>query len=265
MCRLFGLMANKEVNIEFSFLKADLPFKKLSEKNPHGWGIGYYKNNVALIQKQSVPATQSEKFQEIAANINSRMFISHVRFSTQGKKTPENTHPFKYNNWIFAHNGNIDIRDKLLDALNSKFKNLIKGETDSEVYFYWLLQNIEDQNDLFNGIKESISFIQSNRGNETSGINFILINGEKLIALRKAFQRTHNYSLYYLRRKPDKMEPMEFQSKETSQLIISKNLRGEEAVLVCSEPLTEEENWVELSDNQLIMVKRNLNVKKWII
>jgi len=28
MCRLFGLVANKEVNIEFSFKKADKPFDK---------------------------------------------------------------------------------------------------------------------------------------------------------------------------------------------------------------------------------------------
>ncbi len=265
MCRLFGLITNKEVNVEFSFLKADLPFKDLSKRNPHGWGIGYYKNENAKIQKQPIPAFDSKKFQEIARSIKSEMFISHVRYSTQGELTPENTHPFKYENWIFAHNGNIDIRDKLLESLNSKFKNAIKGETDSEVFFYWLLQNIEDQNNLYDGIKESISFIQSNRGNKTTSINFILLNGEKLIALRKAFQRIYKYSLYYLCRKPDKMEPIKFHSKETRQLITSKNLEGEEAVLVCSEPLTEEENWIELSNNQLLMVKRNLKLKKWNI
>lgn len=265
MCRLFGLIANKEVNIEFSFLKADLPFKNLSKANPHGWGIGYYKNGIAIIKKQPIPAVQSKEFQEIARNINSEMFISHVRYSTQGEKSLENTHPFKYDNWIFAHNGNIDIRAKLLESLNSKFKNIIKGQTDSEVFFYFLLQNIKDQNNLLDGIKESISYIQSNRGNKTTSINFILINGEKLIALRKAFQRTSKYSLYYLCRKPDKIEPIKFHSKETRQLITSKNLEGEEAVLVCSEPLTEEENWIELSNNQLIMVKRNLKLKKWNI
>ncbi len=253
------------MNLEFSFLKADLPFKNLSRNNPHGWGIGYYKENFAKIQKEPFPAIQSKKFEEIARNENSKMFISHVRYSTQGEKTFENTHPFIYDNWIFAHNGNIDIRDKLLELLNSKFKNLIKGKTDSEVYFYWLMQNIEDQNDLFNGIKKSISFIQSNKGDRTTGLNFVLINGEKLIALRKALQRSHKYSLYYSNRKPDIMEHMKFQSNETRQLITSKNLKGEEAVLVCSEPLTEDENWIELNNNQLLIVEKNLKLKKWDI
>ena len=109
MCRLFGLIANKEVNIEFSFLNADLPFKNLSKGNPHGWGIGYYKNDFAIIQKQPIPAVQSKKFQEIARNINSEMFISHVRYSTQGEKTLENTHPFKYGNWILPFDTNLAL------------------------------------------------------------------------------------------------------------------------------------------------------------
>jgi len=44
MCRLFGLVANKKVNVEFSFLEADLTFKELGSSNPDGWGIGYYEN-----------------------------------------------------------------------------------------------------------------------------------------------------------------------------------------------------------------------------
>ena len=54
---------------------------------------------------------------------------------------------------------------------------------------------------------------------------------------------------------------MKFHSKETRQLITSKNLKSEEAVLICSEPLTNEENWIELNDNQLIIVKNNLKLK----
>lgn len=42
MCRLFGIIANREVDIEFSFHRADKPFKSFSENNPDGWGIGYY-------------------------------------------------------------------------------------------------------------------------------------------------------------------------------------------------------------------------------
>ncbi|KKL17931.1 hypothetical protein LCGC14_2480610 [marine sediment metagenome] len=262
MCRLFGLISNKEVNVEFSFLKADLPFENLSQVNPHGWGIGYYKNDNAKVQKQPIPAFESKRFQEIARSIRSEMFVSHVRYSTQGELSSENTHPFKYKNWIFAHNGNIDIRDKLLECLNTKFKNAIKGETDSEVFFYWLLQNIEGKNNLLESIKKSVTFIELNRGNNTTGINFILSNGEELIALRKAFQKISKYSLYYLCRKPNKMEVIKFQSKETLQLITSKNLKDEEAILVCSEKLTEEENWVELDNNQILIVKKNLKLEK---
>jgi predicted glutamine amidotransferase len=36
---------------------------------------------------------------------------------------------------------------------------------------------------------------------------------------------------------------------------------GEKAVVVASKPLTEEEPWVEVSNNHLLVVNRNLNIK----
>ena len=265
MCRLFGLVANNKINAEFSFFKADLPFKELGNKNPDGLGIGYYKDSIAKIFKEPISTIESNQFDQKTQDIYSKILISHVRKASHGINKTENTHPFKYNNWLFAHNGSIDIRANLLERLHPKFEKLIKGETDSEVFFYWLMQNIEEQNNLIDGIKEGISYIQLNRGNKTTSLNFILINGKELIALRKAFLKIEKYSLYYLNRKPDKIKHIKFQSKETAQFIESKNLRGEEAVLVCSEPLTEEEKWLEISNSQLIMIDRKLNLKQWKI
>ncbi len=39
MCRLFGVIANKEVDMDFSFNLADKPFREFAKSNPHGWGI----------------------------------------------------------------------------------------------------------------------------------------------------------------------------------------------------------------------------------
>jgi predicted glutamine amidotransferase len=36
---------------------------------------------------------------------------------------------------------------------------------------------------------------------------------------------------------------------------------GEKAVVVALKPLTEEEPWVEVSNNHLLVVNRNLNIK----
>lgn len=258
MCRLFGLIANNEVDIEFSFLKANKSFRELSKKNPHGWGVGYYIKNNAKVYKEPFSASKSIKFLNIAGQIKSKIVVSHVRFSTQGKKAIKNTHPFKDKNWIFAHNGNVDIRTKLIGILNPNYKNKIMGETDSEVLFYWLLQNIEENKNIIEGIKKGISFIESNKGDSTTSLNFILTNGENLFALRKAFCNINHYSLYYLCRDPNKVEISDFKSEETRQLIKSKRLRGEKSVLICSEKLTNEENWKVLANNHLFIVNCNL-------
>ncbi len=42
MCRLFGLYANKLVNVYFSFFEAERSFEDLSKKNPDGWGIAWF-------------------------------------------------------------------------------------------------------------------------------------------------------------------------------------------------------------------------------
>jgi glutamine amidotransferase len=45
MCRLFGLYANKAVDVQFSFYEAEESIEKLSSRNPDGWGIAWYYSN----------------------------------------------------------------------------------------------------------------------------------------------------------------------------------------------------------------------------
>ena len=104
-------MANKEVGVEFSFLIANRSFKKLGAQNPDGWGIGYYKNNNPEIFKESISTEESLQFNNNVKQLQSNFLISHVRKRSVGKDGLKNTHPFGYENWIFAHNGTIDIRN----------------------------------------------------------------------------------------------------------------------------------------------------------
>ena len=259
MCRLFGLVANKEVNVEFSFIKADKPFRELGIKNPDGWGIGYYQNDNAIVFKEPISTINSSQFYQKSKHLYSSILISHVRKSTQGVKKEENTHPFNSGNWIFAHNGDIDIKELIKEQLLHKYVNCIKGETDSEIFFFWLIQNMVEYG-IIKGIKKAIKFIEDNKRNSTSSLNFLLANGEKLYALRKAFINTTFYSLFYLVRDPQKSNISSYISKETSQLIQSKRLIDEKAIIICSEKMTEEENWIPISNSTLIIVDKNLEI-----
>ena len=259
MCRLFGLTANKPVDVEFSLLKADKPFRNLGEDNPDGWGIGWYEDNKAKIFKEGISAKNSERFCSYAKEVRSNIVIVHVRKGTGAPPSEVNSHPFKYKNWLFAHNGSVD-RDYLLDILKDKYKKELKGETDSEIYFYWILQCIEETKDVIEGIKKAIDEIIKS-GIYYTGLNFLLSDGKFLYAFRYSRHSKDYYSLWLLKREPSESGPLEFRSKETSALLRSKALKGEKAVLVCSEKLTEEK-WEEIEFGKLLIIDPNLSIKE---
>jgi len=261
MCRLFGLIANKSVDVEFSMLKADVkPFRNLGdERNPDGWGIGWYENNKAKIFKEGKSAVESEKFCSFAKDVRSNIIIVHVRKGTGAPPSEVNSHPFKYKNWIFAHNGSVD-RNYLFSLLKDEYRKEIKGQTDSEVYFYWILQCIEESKEVIEGIKKSIDEIINNKN--YTGLNFLLSDGKFLYSFRYSKKTLkYYYSLWILKRDPSEFGLLEFISKDTSALLRSKALKGERAILVCSEKLTEEK-WEEIGFGKLLIIDPDLNIKE---
>lgn len=254
MCRLLGLVANKPVDLEFSIER----FKEFSDINPDGWGIGWYENKTAKIYKQGISAKDRQsELPRLSKAVISKMIIAHVRSGTGAPPLEGNSHPFAFKNWLFAHNGSVD-RDYLLSLLKDEYKKGLRGETDSEVYFFWILQNIETTGDIIGGIKKAIDKIM---GKTYTGLNFLLTNGEILYAFRYSSGSRSYYSLYRLEREPTSPGPLDLLSRETKVLIQSKSLRGEKAILICSEKLTEE-NWSEIGFGNLLEIDADLKVKE---
>ena len=262
MCRLFGLVANKKVNVEFSFSEADLPFKELGSSNPDGWGIGYYENGNPKIIKESNSIEKSLKLNDIIKQKISNIFVSHVRKSSGTDINYDNTHPFGYEKWIFVHNGTIDIKKQMKKRLLPKYAKLLRGKTDSEIFFYLIIQSFEQNMDILEAIKETISFIKDNKGINTTSLNFLLTNGEKIYALRMAFKREDNYSLLHLNRDPEKFNELNYTSKETKLLIRSKRLSSEKAIIICSEQLTSDEEWILIPNGSVVIVDNNLEISE---
>ena len=116
--------------------------------------------------------------------------------------------------------------------------------------------------DILEGIKETISFIKDNKGINTTSLNFLLTNGEKIYALRMAFKREANYSLFYLNRDPEKLNELNYTSKETKLLIRSKSLSSEKAIIICSEQLTSDEEWILIPNGSVVIVDNNLEISE---
>ncbi len=124
MCRLLGVIANKAVDLGFSFLNADTPFRNLGAKHPHGWGIGWYENGKACVFKEGRSTLQSRYLEGKAQDVRSHVIISHVRSAKTGGPSELNSHPFPFDKYIFAHNGTVN-RVQLLALLEDDLRGAL--------------------------------------------------------------------------------------------------------------------------------------------
>jgi len=112
--------------------------------NGDGFGVGWYglRKHPGLF-RSTRPAWNDFNLRDIAAQMESRLFLAHVRATSLATVQETNCHPFRYGNWLFVHNGEIDqiekIRRDLLLAVDPGYFNEILGTTDSELMFYLAL------------------------------------------------------------------------------------------------------------------------------
>jgi glutamine amidotransferase len=251
MCRLFGLRANRPVDVGFSLVSGPTPFRQFGEKHRSGWGIGSYHDNLPQVCKEPLPGHDSEALARSATVVSSTIILAHVRSATSGGPKRENCHPFSSGKWLFAHNGGLD-RPSLLERLEDSRRAVLQGETDSEVFFHWILQNVEHERDVVPGLRVALTAARA-----FTGLNFLLSDGSTLFAYREASKNLNYYSLFFLCRNPLDQLFERFESSEVGALLQSKTLRGEKTVLVCSEKLTGED-WRPIEPGHLLIVPETL-------
>lgn len=112
--------------------------------NGDGFGVGWYSDKPEPgLFKDAMPAWNDQNLHELCAQTKARIFFAHVRASTQGGVQRNNSHPFKYKNWLFQHNGDVEGFSKLKRTLQNEVHEdmypMIRGNTDSETSFYLAL------------------------------------------------------------------------------------------------------------------------------
>jgi len=199
---------------------------------------------------------ESRRARSITRSVRGLIIISHVRFATHGGRSVVNTHPRLYRGFVFAHNGYLD-RERLLRLVKQEYREL-ESETDSEVLFLFIVQEALDIGDFVRGIKKAVDKIKGG-DIDFSSLNFIASDGIKLYALRYARHSLDYYTLYYLER-PREALHLDKLSSKTAELIRMKLARGEKAILVASEPLTEEE-LLEIPNKRMLVIDRSLRTE----
>lgn len=145
MCRLLGFVARQPVIVEDVLEDSLAAFIDVSHLHADGWGMAWYDEQGQFQQaKTPEPAHTSTKFASLASSIRADSLIAHVRWATPGfVLCMENTHPFVYQQFAFAHNGAVAPNESLEALIAPHLRDHISGTTDSERHFLALLSTFE--------------------------------------------------------------------------------------------------------------------------
>jgi len=255
MCRLIGVLASERTDFRFSLKDAPRSLAVLSRQHPHGWGIATYSDDSGWsIRKRAMCAVEDEVFEEAACSSRGEVLVAHIRQRTVGPTGFLNTHPFQRGRWMFAHNGTIEDVAYLESQISPKRRAEVVGDTDSELFFAYLLTRLDSANltDLRAGALTDAAIARAMRDAVArpsfGACNFLLSNGETLYAHR--FGR----SLFTLKRAPgDRLVP-ERRSPDGIALE-TRWSEARQAVLLASEAISDEP-WEELQEGSLLRADR---------
>lgn len=210
MCRLYALRASVPTRVECSLVRAQNNLMRQSlgdsegQDHLHGWGVADYKNGLPLIEKDAWAAGHGEFFSKKAARVHAETVVAHVRRATVGPSVPENTHPFGFGRFVFAHNGTLPgfdtLRKKMLDHIDPLHRAEIRGQTDSEHIFHYLLTlwSHGPQGDILEtlrlGLERILGWCREVAPDRPVGLNVILTDGQCLVGSRM------NRTLWFLER-----------------------------------------------------------------
>ncbi len=247
------------VRATFWLLDAPDSLAAQSHRNADGTGIGFFDTGGRPhMEKQPIAAFEDRRFAAEARQIRSRTFVSHVRHATTGDLTVANTHPFCMRDRLFAHNGVIDDLPKLEQQLGS-YRELVKGETDSERYFALITREIDHHDgDVGAGIGSAVRWVADNL--PILSINFVLITASELWALRYP----EKHSLFVLERaqggnRGEASEALD-QTSSHGTRVRSEDARDRPTVIVASERMDQDDGWRELAGGELIHLDASLNL-----
>jgi predicted glutamine amidotransferase len=112
--------------------------------NGDGFGVGWYdRSGSPGIFREVGPAWSDRNLRELSLHVESSLILAHIRASTGTAVQQTNCHPFRYEDWLWVHNGLIRdfsvIKRELLLAVDPELYKSIEGSTDSELMFYLAL------------------------------------------------------------------------------------------------------------------------------
>ncbi|RLI03878.1 amidophosphoribosyltransferase [Candidatus Bathyarchaeota archaeon] len=160
-CGVVGIFSFEEHNVVPMLL---LALEALQHRGQEAWGIAV--PGAPPFKRAGIVSQFVEKEPKRIAELNGKVGIGHVRYSTTAKSTLRNAHPIRIGSHLhehgfcIAHNGTLE-RELLIECLSEEGISSPQGKTDTELMGLGLYRNIkqgkswvesfEDLNPYLNG------------------------------------------------------------------------------------------------------------------
>lgn len=116
--------------------------------NGDGFGLGWYDpRGDAFHFRDTNPAWADQNFETVAQSIISPLYFVHCRAATGTETARSNCHPFKHEQFLFMHNGQVGgygcIRRSIESMIADQFYSYRRGTSDSEAIFLAMLSRMK--------------------------------------------------------------------------------------------------------------------------
>jgi predicted glutamine amidotransferase len=239
MCRLLAYVA-REASSPLTLLGEQLPpFVALSHRHSEGWGLAWYddfgSSAVPMLTKAPVAAHGSASFAEAVMSLRADALIAHLRWATTGMSLcSENTHPFTYGPFAFAHNGGLEPLEAVEELIAPHLRATLAGTTDSERYFLALVSALE-RLEPTEALRVTLGTLH--RSTRSSSLNALLLTPVALYAVA-------DY---------DPQAPMARREPEYYQLSYKVS---ERAIVIGSSGWQQGDGWTVIPNGQVLVVER---------
>ena len=173
---------------------------------PDAYGFGHYHAGSVLLSRRPTGAPTPLSLLDLVGKVDTEALIAHARRATVGTAKDENTHPFRFRRWLFAHDGTVEVfekvRPRLLAELPDFLRRNVVGDTDSEHAFMWFLKLLKDEGALDDldadaraigralgrTVRQLEEWAREAGAQRPSRLDFVATNGRVLAATRQGGQ-----------------------------------------------------------------------------
>ena len=224
--------------------------------NGDGFGLGWYvagKPESPARYRSVSPAWNDANLRDLAAHIESPLFLAHIRAAVGSPVQQTNCHPFRHGRWLFVHNGLIDgfrlMHRELVLAVDPSLFDFIAGSADSELLFYLALTfGLED--DPLGGLERAVGLVEA--VGQAHGVEhpmqgtFGLTNGEHLWGVR--YSSAHDSRTLFISQDVTALRELHPENERLHEL-------GDEDRVIVSEPLSDLSGaWLEVPESTALIV-----------